>query len=101
VNRNSSSAHSEPFRLKDEWRRIPAVGGAFVDLADKALCLDRLRCLYHAVTPSQSPSEFASRVLAALRVRFVTDGDVMTRLPRSGPAVECVVLYVDATDVAA
>jgi putative hemolysin len=82
-----SSAVS-PFELTGPLKKIPAVGPLLLNVAERALALQRLANIHRQLAGSKfaSPARFAEAALEILGVRFEIDPSKLELIPRSGPA---------------
>lgn len=82
-----SSAVS-PFELTGPLKKIPAVGPLLLNVAERALALQRLANIHRQLAGSNfsNPARFAEAALQILQVRFEVDPSQLELIPRSGPA---------------
>ena len=77
---------ASPFELTGTLKRIPAVGPLLVNVAERALNLQRLANIHRQLAGKfQSPSHFAGAALDILQVRFDLHPAQLDLIPRSGP----------------
>jgi putative hemolysin len=77
-----------PFELTGPLKKIPAVGPLLLNVAERALALQRLANIHRQLAGSNfaSPARFAEAALEILQVRFEIDPSKLDLIPRSGPA---------------
>lgn len=77
-----------PFELTGPLKKIPAVGPLLLNVAERALALQRLANIHRQLAGSKfaSPARFAEAALEILQVRFEIEPAQLDFIPRSGPA---------------
>jgi putative hemolysin len=77
-----------PFELTGPLKKIPAVGPLLLNVAERALALQRLANIHRQLAGSNfaNPARFAAAALEILQVRFEIDPARLDQIPRSGPA---------------
>jgi putative hemolysin len=77
-----------PFELTGPLKKIPAVGPLLLNVAERALALQRLANVHRQLAGGNftSPARFAEAALEILQVRFEIDPAKLDLIPRSGPA---------------
>lgn len=82
------SSVASPFELTGPLKKIPAVGPLLLNVAERALALQRLANIHRQLAGSNfaSPARFADAALEILQVRFEIDRAKLDLIPRSGPA---------------
>src|SRR5689334_19212360 len=76
-----------PFELTGPLKKIPAVGPLLLNVAERAMALQRLANIHRQLAGSNfdSPARFAEAALQILQVRFEIDPARLELIPRTGP----------------
>lgn len=82
------SSVASPFELTGPLKKIPAVGPLLLNVAERALALQRLANIHRQLAGSNfaTPARFAEAALQILQVRFESDPAKLDLIPRTGPA---------------
>jgi hypothetical protein len=77
-----------PFELTGPLKKIPAVGPLLLNVAERALALQRLANIHRQLADGNfaNPARFAAAALEILQVRFEIDPAKLDLIPRTGPA---------------
>lgn len=77
-----------PFELTGPLKKIPAVGPLLLNVAERALALQRLANIHRQLADGNfaNPARFAEAALEILQVRFEIDPAKLDLIPRTGPA---------------
>src|SRR5687767_5821687 len=77
---------ASPFELTGPLKHVPAVGPLLLNVAERALALQRLANIHRQLTGRDlSPADFAGEALEILQVRFELDASQLQHIPKSGP----------------
>ncbi|HEY0685070.1 MAG TPA: GNAT family N-acyltransferase [Steroidobacter sp.] len=77
---------ASPFELAGPLKRVPAVGPLILNVAERALALQRLANIHRQLAGRDlSPEQFAGEALEILQVRFEIDAARLDLIPKSGP----------------
>ncbi|MBL8268578.1 lysophospholipid acyltransferase family protein [Steroidobacter sp.] len=77
---------ASPFELTGPLLRVPAVGPLILNVAERALALQRLANIHRQLAGRDlAPGPFAQAALEILQVRFELDAARLESIPRHGP----------------